>query len=94
MSATKTIYRVKLRLASYGDDGLKWQRLIVDRPSAEEASELIKWAHRLDTDNKLHRPHDENCTVEKRKIPDTGQGMVPLASLLASLEDSFTLRKP
>jgi hypothetical protein len=89
----KTVYRVKLRLASFSADGLVWQRLVVDRPSPEEASELIKWAHRLDGENKLTRPFDQNCTVEKRKAP-ADRAMPPLQHVLASLEASFTLRKP
>ncbi len=93
MAETKTVFRVKLRIATYADGALAWQHLIVDRPSAEEASELIKWAHRLDRDNDLLRPHDENCAVEKRKVPNDGRPVVPLAQIFASLEDSFTLRK-
>jgi len=91
---TKTIFRVRLRLASYTPEGLVWQRLVVDRPSAEEASELIKWAHRLDRENGLMRPHDQECAVERRKVPDDGIGIPPLESVIASLESSFTVRKP
>lgn len=94
MADTRTIFRVKLRLASYGETGLVWQRLLVDRPSAEEASELIKWAHRLDSENGLIRPHDQNCSVEKKKVPNKGRPQPSLAQVIGSLEDSFTLRKP
>ena len=34
----RTVFRVKLRLATFPPEGMVWQRLIVDRPSAEEAS--------------------------------------------------------
>lgn len=90
---TKTIFRVRLRLATYTPDGVAWQRLVVDRPSAEEASDLIKWAHRLDRENGLMRPHDQDCAVERRKIPDDGVGVPPLDGVIASLEASFPLRK-
>ena len=89
----KTVFRVKLRIASFGAEGVTWQRLIVDRPSAEEASELIKWAHRLDRENDIARPHELECAVEKRKIADEGRPMPPLPDLIASLEQSFALRK-
>jgi hypothetical protein len=91
---TKTIFRVRLRLASFTPEGVAWQRLVVDRPSAEEASELIKWAHGLDRKNGLIRPFEQDCAVERRKIPDDGVGVPPLAQVIASLEGSFTLRKP
>jgi len=91
---TKTIFRVRLRLASFTPEGVAWQRLVVDRPSAEEASDLIKWAHRLDRENELIRPYEQNCAVERKKIPDDGVGVPPLAQVIASLEASFQLRKP
>lgn len=94
MTETKTVFRVKLRLASFPEGVLTWQRLIVDRPSAEEASDLIKWAHRLDTDNGVNRPHDQNCSVEKRKVPADGRIVMPLMQLFGALEESFALRKP
>lgn len=93
MTETRTVFRVKLRLASFEEGALKWQRLIVDRPSAEEASDLIKWAYRLDTENAIHRPHDQNCSVEKRKVPKSPEPLMPLPQLLTELEDSFELRK-
>ena len=90
---TKTVFRVKLRLASFGGEGVTWQRLLVDRPSAEEASDLIKWAHGLDRENNIVRPHAEGCSVERRKIPDDGRGLPTLEQVKSSLEQSFTLRK-
>lgn len=90
---TKTVFRVKLRLASFAVEEVAWQRLVVDRPSAEEASELIKWAHRLDRENNLVRPFLQNCVVERKKAPDD-IAMPPLESVIASLEAAFTLRKP
>lgn len=90
---TKTIFRVKLRLAAFGPDGVTWQRLLVDRPSAEEASELIKWAHKLDRENNIVRPYEQECAVEKRKAADNSPGTPPLADVIASLEESFPLRK-
>lgn len=90
---TKTIFRVKLRLASFGPDGVTWQRLLVDRPSAEEASDLIKWAHKLDRENDIMRPYEQECSVDKRKVPDDGRGIPPLTDVIASLEQSFSLRK-
>ncbi|MDB5651259.1 MAG: hypothetical protein JWL62_2779 [Hyphomicrobiales bacterium] len=94
MTETKTVFRVKLRLASFPEGELTWQRLIVDRPSAEEASELIKWAHRLDSENKVTRPYEQNCSVEKRKVPADGRVVMPLPQLFGALDDSFVLRKP
>jgi hypothetical protein len=88
----RTVFRVKLRLATFPPEGLVWQRLIVDRPSAEEASELIKWAHRFDRDNDLQRPFLQNCVVERKKI-ESEATMPPLDSLIASLEAAFPLRK-
>lgn len=93
MTETRTVFRVKLRLATFENGILTWQRLIVDRPSAEEASDLIKWAHRLDHENAVQRPHEQNCSVDKRKIPKPEEPLMPLPQLLAALEDSFTLRK-
>ena len=90
---TKTVFRVKLRLASFAADEMAWQRLVVDRPSAEEASELIKWAHRLDRENGIMRPFLQNCVVERKKVADD-LVMPPLESVIASLESAFTLRKP
>ena len=88
----RTVFRVKLRLATFPPEGLVWQRLIVDRPSAEEASDLIKWAHRLDRENDVQRPFLQNCVVERKKI-ETEAAMPPLDALIASLEGAFPLRK-
>jgi hypothetical protein len=94
MSATKTVYRVKLRLASYDESGaLTWQRLVVDRPNAHEASELIKWAYGLDEENGVTRSFDCMCSVARQPIDEDGRGTVPLADVIASLKESFTLRK-
>lgn len=92
MTKPRTVFRVKLRLATFTDEGIVWQRLIVDRPSAEEASDLIKWAHRLDAENGVMRPFLQNCAVERRKI-EGGPAIPPLESVIASLEASFPLRK-
>lgn len=94
MSALKTVFRVKLRLASFDATGaVTWQKLIVDRPSAEEASDLIKWAYRLDTENGITRAFDLMCSVARTKIPNDGQVTIPLSHIIASLEESFSLRK-
>lgn len=90
----RTIFRVKLRLASFKGDEVTWQRLVVDRPSAEEASDLIKWAHRLDSANGIMRPFLQNCAVERKKIEASEAAMPPLESVIASLEAAFSLRKP
>ena len=92
-SKVKTVFRVKLRLATFQGEEMTWQRLIVDRPSAEEASDLIKWAHKLDRDNNIQRPFLQNCAVERKKI-EAGEALPPLDSVIASLEASFALRKP
>lgn len=91
---TKTIFRVKLRLAAFEGEAVTWQRLVVDRPSAEEASDLIKWAHRLDAANRIVRPFLQNCAVERKKVEAETLNMPPLESLIASLEAAFKLRKP
>lgn len=90
---TRTVFRVKLRLASFAAEEMAWQRLVVDRPSAEEASELIKWAHRLDRENNIVRPFLQNCVVDRKKVPDD-VSMPPLDNVIASLEAAFKLRKP
>jgi hypothetical protein len=90
---TRTVFRVKLRLATFGGEEMTWQRLVVDRPSAEEASELIKWAHRLDRENNIVRPFLQNCVVERKKVGDD-VAMPPLDSVIASLDAAFALRKP
>jgi hypothetical protein len=94
MSALKTVFRVKLRLASFDETGaITWQKLVVDRPSAEEASDLIKWAYQLDTENGITRAFDLMCSVSRTKIPRDGHDTIPLSHVIASLEESFTLRK-
>lgn len=93
MTGLKTIFRVRLRLATFSEEGVTWQQLVVDRPSAEEASDLIKWAHRLDRDNNIVRPYPQECKVDRRKIPDDGLGSIPLLQVCASLEAHFTLRR-
>jgi hypothetical protein len=94
MSALKTVFRVKLRLATFDDTGaVTWQKLVVDRPSAEEASDLIKWAYRLDEENGITRAFDLMCSVSRTKVPKDGHDTIPLARVMASLEESFSLRK-
>lgn len=90
---TRTVFRVRLRLATFTAEGVTWQRLVVDRPSAEEASDLIKWAHRLDRDNEIARPNDQACLVERKKIPADSPAMPPMEALITSLEAAFPLRK-
>ena len=94
MSAQKTVFRVKLRLAAFDTNGaLTWQKLVVDRPSAEEASDLIKWAYRIDEENGITRPFDLMCSVSRTKIPAEQYAAIPLERVIASLEESFSLRK-
>ena len=93
MAAMKTVFRVRLRLTSFGAEGKKWEKLVVDRPSAEDANELIKWAHRLDSANNLQRPPEHACKVERLKIPADGPPLQPLDSICASLEGHFTLHR-
>jgi hypothetical protein len=93
MAAMKTVFRVRLRLASFGAQEMKWEKLVVDRPSAEDANELIKWAYRLDSANNLQRPPEHACKVERLKISADGPPLQPLDSICASLEAHFTLHR-
>ena len=93
MAAMKTVFRVRLRRASFGAQEMKWEKLVVDRPSAEDANELIKWAYRLDSANDLQRPAEHACKVERLKIPADGPPLQPLESICASLEAHFILHR-